>query len=319
MKGKVVLITGGTGTFGKAFLNKVLSQNPKEVRIFSRDEKKQYAMEQKYKGTPVTFVIGDIRDYSSIEDATKGVDYIFHAAAMKQVPSCENFPPEAIKTNVEGSSNLLKAAIANHVDKVVMLSTDKACSPTSTMGATKMLMEKLAFQAAEKDPITDIIVTRFGNIISSRGSVIPLFLDQAHDFGEILVTDPEMTRFFMSVEDAVDLVDYALKEGFQGDLFIKKSKASSLASLASCVQKLHPQPVEVRTIGPRAGEKKHETLITEEEARFAIDSGDFMKIPFPRQNPTSDTRMYHAYHSACAEQYTEDELAYLVKKYGGER
>lgn len=273
LKDSVVLITGGTGTFGKAFLDKCLLEGAEEIRIFSRDEKKQFDMAQMYKEHEnVKFYLGDIRDKRAVNDAIFGVDYVFHAAALKQVPTCESFPMEAVYTNVSGSDNVLTAAIQKRVKKVVCLSTDKAVSPTSAMGMTKALMEKIAIQKAVSQNTTDVCITRFGNLIASRGSAVPLFIEQVESGLPITITDPEMTRYVMTVEDATDLVVEAFKTGRNGDLYVKNAVACKTGDLAKAVCKYlelsEDYPVEI--IGARPGEKLHEYLLSDEEASRAV-------------------------------------------------
>ncbi len=279
-KDKVILITGGTGSFGNAFLRKIMNLDVREIRIFSRDEKKQDDMRNFYKNPKLKFYIGDVRDYNSIQQATKGVDYIFHAAALKQVPSCEFYPMEAVKTNIIGTDNVLTAAINNGVKKVVCLSTDKAVYPINAMGMSKALMEKVAIAKSRETDETTICITRYGNVMASRGSVIPLFIDQIRRNVPITITDPTMTRFMMSLDEAVELVLYAFKNGKSGDIFVKKAPAATIGLLAETIRELlgrenHP----IKIIGTRHGEKKHETLITREEMAKAVDLGEFYKIP----------------------------------------
>lgn len=287
LAGSKILITGGTGTFGSAFLDKALAAGAEEVRIFSRDEKKQYDMAQRYrKHDNVRFFLGDIRDRRSIDSAMQGVDYVFHAAAMKQVPSCEQFPLEAIKTNINGSDNVLSLAIQKRVKKVVCLSTDKAVYPTSAMGMTKAYMEKLAMQKAADQNRTEICVTRFGNLVASRGSAVPLFIEQVQNGMPITITDPEMTRFMMTVREATDLVEQAFMIGENGDLLVKRSKACTTGDLAKAVCRYLNLPADYQTeiIGIRPGEKMHEALLTEEEAYLARMKGDYMVVSHKREH-----------------------------------
>lgn len=281
LKGATVLITGGTGTFGHAFLDKCLAAEAGEVRIFSRDEKKQYDMACMYREYPqVRFFLGDIRDRATIDPAMEDVDFVFHAAAMKQVPSCEKFPMEAVKTNIIGSRNTLDSAIAHKVRKVVCLSTDKAVYPTSAMGMTKAYMEKLALQAAARNAGTDVVITRFGNLIASRGSAVPLFIEQVQNGMPITITDPEMTRFIMTPEEAADLVETAFKIGKNGQILVKKSASSSTGALAAAVERWMglPEDYPVKYIGMRPGEKMNESLLTEEEAAYAVEEGDYLVV-----------------------------------------
>nr|WP_298998238.1 polysaccharide biosynthesis protein [uncultured Allomuricauda sp.] len=280
-KGKTLLITGGTGSFGNVVLNRFLSTDIGEIRIFSRDEKKQDDMRNRLKNGKVKFYIGDVRDYNSIERAMRGVDYVFHAAALKQVPSCEFFPIEAAKTNVFGTQNTIDAAVANGVKKIICLSTDKAAYPINAMGISKALMEKVAIASSRNinDNQTTVCLTRYGNVMASRGSVIPLFVQQIKDNNPLTVTDPKMTRFLMSLEDAVDLVLFAFEHGHQGDLFVNKAPASTIGDLANAVKNIFGSTNEIKVIGTRHGEKLYETLCTREEMQKAEDMGDFYRIP----------------------------------------
>lgn len=280
-KNKTLLITGGTGSFGNAVLDRFLSTDIKEIRIFSRDEKKQHDMRVALNNPKVKFYIGDVRNYNSIDTAMRGVDYVFQAAALKQVPSCEFFPIEATRTNVLGTENVLKAAIANHVKKVICLSTDKAAYPINAMGMSKALMEKVAVaesrNVAEED--TTICLTRYGNVMASRGSVIPLFIEQIKSGNPITITDPNMTRYLMSLEDAVDLVLFAYENGKQGDLFVQKAPAATIIDLAEALLELFNAKNEIKIIGTRHGEKLYETLCTREEMTKAVDLPGFYRIP----------------------------------------
>jgi len=280
-KDKILLITGGTGSFGNAVLNRFLDTEIKEIRIFSRDEKKQHDMRVALNNPKVKFYIGDVRNYNSIELAMHGVDYVFQAAALKQVPSCEFFPIEATQTNVLGTDNVIKAAVANNVKNVICLSTDKAAYPINAMGMSKALMEKVAVAASRNIPEggTNICLTRYGNVMASRGSVIPLFVEQIKKGKAITVTDPNMTRYLMSLDEAVDLVLFAFKHGLQGDLFVQKASASTIGDLAKAIIELFNAPSNIQIIGTRHGEKLYETLCTREEMVKAIDLGDFYRIP----------------------------------------
>ena len=285
-KDKVLLITGGTGSFGNAVLKRFLDTSIKEIRIFSRDEKKQEDMRIKYKNDKIKFYIGDVRDYRSVEDAMTGVDYIFHAAALKQVPSCEFFPIQAVKTNILGTENVLEAAINHGVKKVVVLSTDKAAYPINAMGMSKALMEKVAV-AKGREVINDktiICRTRYGNVMASRGSVIPLFCEQIENNKPLTVTNGDMTRFMMTLDDAVDLVIYAFEHGEQGDLFVQKAPAATINTLAQAVKELKHSDVPINCIGTRHGEKLYEVLVTKEEMINAIDMGDYYRIPADNRN-----------------------------------
>ncbi|CAM3972199.1 polysaccharide biosynthesis protein [Flavobacterium cucumis] len=280
IQNKILLITGGTGSFGTAVLNRFLTTDHfKEIRIFSRDEKKQDDMRNLYKTDKIKYYIGDVRDYSSVEPATRGVDYVFHAAALKQVPSCEFFPMQAVKTNVEGTQNVIRAAASNGVQKVICLSTDKAAYPINAMGISKAMMEKVA--VAESRNLTDTVVclTRYGNVMASRGSVIPLFLNQIQKGEPITITDPNMSRFFMSLDDAVDLVLFAFENGNSGDLFVNKAPAGTIGDLAKALITLTGKDVPIKVIGTRHGEKLYETLCTREEMMKAEDMGNFYRVP----------------------------------------
>ncbi len=279
--GKTLMITGGTGSFGNAVLERFLQTDIGEIRIFSRDEKKQDDMRRLYKNDKIKFYIGDVREKQSIVNAISGVDYIFHAAALKQVPSCEFFPMEAVKTNVIGTNNVLEAAVEAGVKKIVCLSTDKAAYPINAMGTSKAMMEKVIIAKARTLPAdkTVICATRYGNVMCSRGSVIPLFIDQIKQGQPITITNPNMTRFLMSLEEAVDLVLYAFEHAKSGDLFIKKSPASTIGDLATAVCELFNPETEVKYIGIRHGEKMYETLMTAEEFIKAEDMGDYFRVP----------------------------------------
>ena len=277
-KDKTLLITGGTGSFGNAVLRRFLNSDFKEIRIFSRDEKKQDDMRRLLKSDKVKFYIGDVRDYRSIESAIIGVDYIFHAAALKQVPSCEFFPVEAVKTNVLGTENLLDAAIKHKVQRVVVLSTDKAVYPINAMGISKAMMEKVMVAKSRQSNDTIMCGTRYGNVMASRGSVIPLFVEQIKNGKPITITDPNMTRFMMTLEDAVDLVLYAFQHGQPGDIFVQKSPASTIEVLAQALKELYNADTEIKNIGTRHGEKLYETLVNREEMLKAENLKDYYRI-----------------------------------------
>ena len=280
LKNKTLLITGGTGSFGSAVLDKFIRTNHfNEIRIFSRDEKKQDDMRNLYKSDILKFYIGDVRDYNSVDKAMRGVHYVFHAAALKQVPSCEFFPIEATKTNVLGTQNVIDAAEYNKVEKVICLSTDKAAYPINAMGISKALMEKVAVAASRNCINTTVCLTRYGNVMGSRGSVIPLFLDQIKNNEEITITNPNMTRFLMSLDEAVELVLFAFENGNNGDLFVNKASAGNIEDLAKALKELCDAKNEVRIIGTRHGEKLYETLCTQEEMLKAEDMGKFYRIP----------------------------------------
>jgi UDP-N-acetylglucosamine 4,6-dehydratase/5-epimerase len=285
LKNKTLLITGGTGSFGSAVLDRFLNTDHfKEIRIFSRDEKKQDDMRTLYKNKKLKFYIGDVRDYKSIEKAMIEVDYVFHAAALKQVPSCEFFPIEATKTNVFGTQNVIDAAEYNNVSKVICLSTDKAAYPINAMGISKALMEKVAVAAARNCINTTVCLTRYGNVMASRGSVIPLFINQIKSKESITITDPKMTRFLMSLDEAVDLVLFAFENGNPGDLFINKAPAGTIGDLAQALKEMFNMNNKVKIIGTRHGEKLYETLCTREEMAKAEDMGEFYRIPFDNRD-----------------------------------
>ena len=281
LKNSILLITGGTGSFGNAVLERVIELDIKEVRILSRDEKKQDDMRKRYNNSKIKFYIGDVRDYNSIQGAFKGVDYVFHAAALKQVPSCEFYPMEAVKTNVLGSDNVISACVNNHVKKAIFLSTDKAAYPINAMGITKALMEKNVIarsrQLGESDTI--LCLTRYGNVMGSRGSVIPLFVEQIDQGTPITITNPNMTRFMMTLKDAVELVLYAFEHGEQGDLFVQKAPAATIGVLAEAILELKNSNVGQVYMGSRHGEKVYEVLVTAEEMSKAIDLGEYYRIP----------------------------------------
>jgi len=280
LKDKILLITGGTGSFGNAVLNRFLKTDHfKEIRIFSRDEKKQDDMRTRLNDPKLRFYIGDVRDYGSIEKAMRGVDYVFHAAALKQVPSCEFFPLEAAKTNVFGTQNVIDAAGVNKVKKVICLSTDKAAYPINAMGISKALMEKVAIAASRNLTDTTVCLTRYGNVMGSRGSVIPLFIDQLKQGNDLTITDPNMTRFLMSLDEAVELVLFAFENGNPGDLFVNKAPASNIGDLAQSLKEMLNLNNNVKIIGTRHGEKLYETLCTREEMMKAEDMGEFFRIP----------------------------------------
>ena len=324
IKDKTLLITGGTGSFGTAVLNRFLSTDHfKEIRIFSRDEKKQDDMRNLYKNDKIKYYIGDVRDFTSVEPATRGVDYIFHAAALKQVPSCEFFPMQAVKTNVEGTQNVIRAAAANKVKKVICLSTDKAAYPINAMGISKAMMEKVAVAESRNLSDTTVCLTRYGNVMASRGSVIPLFLSQIQKGEPITITDPNMSRFFMSLEDAVDLVLFAFENGNSGDLFVNKAPAGKIGDLAKAIMELSGKQTPVKIIGTRHGEKLYETLCTREEMLHAEDMGDFYRIPADNRDLNyskyfsegeRDISLIEDYHSHNADQQDVEGLKQLISK-----
>lgn len=309
---KVLLITGGTGSFGNAVASRFLNSDIKEIRILSRDEKKQEDMRKFYNNDKLKFYLGDVRDYSSIEGAFIGVDYVFHAAALKQVPSCEFYPIEAVKTNVLGSENVISACVKNGIKKAIFLSTDKAAYPINAMGMSKAIMEKNVIARSRQLRKSDTIIclTRYGNVMASRGSVIPLFLDQISAGKPITITNPDMTRFMMTLEDAVDLVLYAFENGEQGDLFVQKAPAATIDVLAKAILELKNSNSSPVYIGTRHGEKLYEVLVTQEEMTKAVDLPGFFKIPADNRNLNYDkyiekgskemilTESYHSHNTA---------------------
>jgi len=323
-KDKTLLITGGTGSFGNAVLRRFLNADIKEIRIFSRDEKKQDDMRNEYKNNKIKFFIGDVREYSSIANAMQGVDYVFQAAALKQVPSCEFFPMEAVRTNVIGTENVITAAIANNVKKVICLSTDKAVYPINAMGMSKALMEKIAVSKARmNNGETVIAVTRYGNVMASRGSVIPLFTKQIKQGQPITVTDPKMTRFMMSLDDAIDLVLFAYEHAKGGEIFVQKAPASTIEDLASAMKAVFNSDVPVKCIGTRHGEKLYETLLTREEKVKAIDLGRYFMVPMDSRDLNyskyfvdGQTVITQAddYTSHNTERLTKDQVVIMLKE-----
>lgn len=322
---KVLLITGGTGSFGNAVLKRFLDTNIKEIRIFSRDEKKQDDMRHFYNTSKIKYYIGDVRDYRSIETAIQGVDYVFHAAALKQVPSCEFFPVEAVKTNVLGTENVLAAAEHSGVKRVITLSTDKAVYPINAMGISKALMEKtmIAHSRNLNPERTVFCGTRYGNVMASRGSVIPLFIEQIKEGKDLTVTDPEMTRFMMTLEDAVNLVLYAFENGKCGDIFVQKAPAATIEILAQALIELYNSKSCIKIIGTRHGEKVYETLINREEMVKAVDMGDYYRIPadnrdlnYERYLSTGHPEMtqIHEYHSHNTHRLSLEEMKILLLK-----
>lgn len=320
-KDKILLITGGTGSFGNAVLKFFLNSEIKEIRIFSRDEKKQHDMRIHLNSEKVKFYIGDVRDIKSIDIAMSGVDFVFHAAALKQVPSCEFFPIEAVKTNILGTENVLESAIRNKVKKVICLSTDKAVYPINSMGMTKGVMEKVAIAKSRITSDTVISITRYGNVLASRGSVVPHFIEQINSNTDITVTDPNMTRFIMTLDEAVDLVLYALNNGNPGDIFIQKAPASTIGSLANVILDIFKSNLKVKLIGTRHGEKLYESLLTREEFAISEDMGSHYKIKadnrnlnyskfFEEGNKTSGES--DEYHSHNAYRLNDDELKKIL-------
>jgi UDP-glucose 4-epimerase len=286
ISGKIVLVTGGTGSFGRSMVDRLLQTDVKEIRIFSRDELKQELMRIEYKQPRLNFYIGDVRERDSVDNVMKGVDYIFHAAALKQVPSCEFFPIQAVYTNILGSHNVIESAIANKVKTIVCLSTDKAAYPINAMGMTKALLEKVAQAAARTKACNDTVVccVRYGNVMYSRGSVIPLFVQQIKEGKPLTITEPTMTRFLMPLRDSVDLVLFAFTNAKPGDLFVKKAAASTIADLAQAVKNLFKSNVEIKVIGIRHGEKLYETLVTKEELRRSEDMGNYYRVRLDDRN-----------------------------------
>jgi len=327
-KNKILLITGGTGSFGNKVLEIFLDSDLKEIRILSRDEKKQDDMRKKYNNHKLKFFIGDVREITTLENAMNGVDYLFHAAALKQVPSCEFFPIEAAKTNIFGSNNVLECAHKHGVKKIVCLSTDKAAYPINAMGMSKALMEKVIIAKARMlggDSKTVVCLTRYGNVMGSRGSVIPLFYKLIKERKDLTVTDPSMTRYMMTLEDAVKLVMYAFKHGKQGDLFVQKSPGTTIGALAEAVKKYKKSKAKIKIIGTRHGEKDHEVLVTREEMSKAEDLGEYFRIPMDNRNlnydkfyPEGDghVKAIESYTSNNTNQLDVDGIIELLNKMG---
>jgi UDP-N-acetylglucosamine 4,6-dehydratase len=324
-KNKCLLITGGTGSFGNAVLNKFLNTDIKEIRIFSRDEKKQHDMRVELQNDKIKFYIGDVRDYDSINSALSGVDFVFHAAALKQVPSCEFYPVEAVKTNILGTENVLNAAINNNIRKVICLSTDKAVYPINAMGISKAMMEKVMVAKSRVSRNTILVGTRYGNVMASRGSVIPLFLEQILNNQDITVTDPEMTRFMMTLNDAVELVLYAFEHGNSGDIFVQKSPASSIGELAKAMIKIYDSKVNIKVIGTRHAEKLYETLLAKEEVLVAEDLGNYYRVAADNRDlnynkyfteGSGSISKYEEYHSHNTRRLLESELISLLNSIG---
>jgi UDP-N-acetylglucosamine 4,6-dehydratase/5-epimerase len=324
-KNKILLITGGTGSFGNAVLNRFVNSDIKEIRIFSRDEKKQDDLRKRLNNYKIKFYIGDVRDLASVETAVKGVDFIFHAAALKQVPSCEFFPMEAVKTNIIGTDNVLTAAEKYEVKKVIVLSTDKAAYPINAMGISKAMMEKVTIAKSRNldDTKTVFCATRYGNVMASRGSVIPLFIEQIKNNKPLSITDPNMTRFMMTLEDAVDLVLFAFENGKQGDLFVQKSPAATIEILAKAVLELYDSKNSINVIGTRHGEKLYETLVNREDMVKAIDMGDYYRIPADNRDLNYDqyfsegqpeTINFDEYHSHNTERLDIEGMKKLLSK-----
>jgi UDP-glucose 4-epimerase len=325
-KNKVLLITGGTGSFGNAVLKRFIDSDIKEIRIFSRDEKKQDDMRHQLQNPKVKFYIGNVRDQRSVDGAMIGVDYVFSAAALKQVPSCEFFPMQAVRTNVMGTENVLDSAIGHGIKNVVVLSTDKAAYPINAMGISKAMMEKIATakgRALGENAPTTICCTRYGNVMASRGSVIPLWVEQIKDGKPITITDPNMTRFMMTLDDAVDLVMYAFEHGHNGDLFVQKAPAATLSTLAEALKQLYHSNAEIKTIGTRHGEKLYETLVTREEMARSIDMGNYFRIPCDTRDLNYDkyfvegdtkTSTLEDYHSHNTQRLDVERMKNLLQK-----
>lgn len=324
-KDKKILITGGTGSFGNAVLSRVLDTDIRQITIFSRDEEKQHRMRNVFKDDRIKYVIGDVRDFNSIQSAIKGINLVFHAAALKQVPSCEFYPLEAFKTNVIGTENVICASEQEGVEKTICLSTDKAVYPINAMGLSKAMMEKIAKAHAQKAHRTATIITRYGNVMSSRGSVIPLFYEQAKSKQNLTITDPGMTRFMMTLEQAVDLVFFAFKHGKSGDTFVQKAPSTTICELAESMIRLFGDNNKAEVIGHRNGEKKHETLLTKEEMIIAQDLGEYYRVPMNLKD-----RDYHGfiskgqrsiektdeYNSFNTRRLEKDELEFLLNSLG---
>jgi len=323
-KNKTLLITGGTGSFGNAVLDRFLDSDIKEIRILSRDEKKQHDMRVTYNNQKIKFFIGDVRDRDSIKNAINGVDYIFHAAALKQVPSCEFFPVEAVKTNVLGTDNVMSVAIAYNVKKVICLSTDKAVYPINAMGVSKAMMEKVFVSKSRNSNTTIICGTRYGNVMASRGSVIPHFYDQIKSGKDITVTDPNMTRFMMTLDDAVNLVLYAFENGNSGDIFVQKSPSTTIGELAKAMKKIYDSSVNIKNIGIRHAEKMHETLMSKEERLVSEELENYFRVPADNRDLNYNKYFFEGKESKNLEEYnsfnthrlSEDNLINLLASIG---
>ena len=303
LKNKKLLITGGTGSFGNAVLNKFLDSDISEIRILSRDEKKQHDMRVTYNNPKIKFFIGDVRDKDSLKSPINGVDYIFHAAALKQVPSCEFFPVEAVKTNVLGTENVLSVAIESKVEKVICLSTDKAVYPINAMGVSKAMMEKVFVAKSRTSNSTIICGTRYGNVMASRGSVIPHFYDQIEKGNDITVTDPNMTRFMMTLDDAVNLVLYAFENGNSGDIFVQKSPSTTIGELALTMKKIYNSSVDIKNIGIRHAEKMHETLLSKEERLVSEELENYFRVPADNRDLNYNKYFFEGKESKNLEEY----------------
>ena len=323
-KNKTLLVTGGTGSFGNAVLKNFLSSEIREIRIFSRDEKKQHDMRVKYNDPKIKFFIGDVREKDSIKPAMSGVDYLFHAAALKQVPSCEFFPIEAVRTNILGTENVLTVAIESKVKRVVCLSTDKAVYPINAMGVSKAMMEKIFIAKSRNSNSTVICGTRYGNVMASRGSVIPHFYQQINEKKDITVTDPLMTRFMMTLDDAVELVMYAFKNGNPGDIFVQKSPATTIGLLAETMRELYSSKSKIKNIGIRHAEKVHETLLSREERMISEDLENYFRVPSDNRDLNYNDYFFKGkknkfldeYNSSNTYQLSKKELLKLLSKIG---
>lgn len=323
-KNKTLLISGGTGSFGNAVLNKFLKSDIGEIRIFSRDEKKQDDLRRKHQNSKLKFHLGDVRDKNSIRSAMKGVDFVFHAAALKQVPSCEFYPMEAVKTNIIGTNNVVDVAVENNVNKVICLSTDKAVYPINAMGVSKAMMEKVFVAKSRTSGKTKIIGTRYGNVMASRGSVIPLFYNQLINNKPLTITNPNMTRFMMTLDNAVDLVLYAFENGKNGDIFVQKAPSSTIEQLANVLIKIYKSKSIIKNIGIRHGEKMHETLLSKEERLVSEDLGNYFRIPADNRDLNYEkyfdkglkSNTPEEFNSFNADRLTDDELTKLLSSIG---
>jgi UDP-N-acetylglucosamine 4,6-dehydratase len=324
-KDKTLLITGGTGSFGNAVLEKFLNTDIKEIRIFSRDEKKQHDMRVSLNSSKVKFYVGDVRDINSIDKALIGVDFVFHAAALKQVPSCEFFPIEAVKTNILGTENVIESSIKNSVKKVICLSTDKAVYPINAMGISKAMMEKVMVSRSKDSGNTILVGTRYGNVMASRGSVIPLFYEQITSKQPLTITNPEMTRFMMTLDDAVELVLFAFNHGKSGDIFVQKSPSSTIGELANAMKKIYNSDIPVNVIGTRHAEKLYETLLGREELLNAEDLGEYYRVVADNRDlnynkyfteGNGSVAEFDDYHSHNTRRLSQNELISLLNRIG---
>ena len=313
-KNKTLLITGGTGSFGNAVLKKFLNSDIKEIRIFSRDEKKQDDMRRIYQSSKIKYFLGDVREKASISNAMIGADLVFHAAALKQVPSCEFYPIEAVKTNILGTENVLNSAIEHNIEKVICLSTDKAVYPINAMGVSKAMMERVFVAKSRVSGKTKIVGTRYGNVMASRGSVIPLFHSQILNNNPITITEPNMTRFMMTLENAVDLVLFAFKNGNSGDIFVQKSPSSTIEDLAKALKKIYNSKVKIKTIGIRHGEKMHETLLSKEERQVSQDLNNYFRIPADNRDLNYDKFFTKGMDSKPVEEFNSYNTKRLTEK-----